>query len=215
MQRRTLLQLVAAGVLSPMTVLHQALAEDAAPVQGLRKTRGEVRINGTAAQTGALIKEGTTVTTAPGGEAIYVVGKDAFLQRGGSTVQFESANVLRVVTGKVLSVFAKGGERRIETPTATIGIRGTGCYIEASEEQVYFCLCYGTADLIPAADKNQVERITTRHHDHPVYINRGKATPMLVPAGVINHYDEELVLLEELVGRKPPFVTDPAPLRSY
>lgn len=206
MQRRTLLQLVSAGLLAPMTALRYALAEETAPPQGLRKLKGDVTIDGVTALPGAIIKAGSTVSTAPSSEAIYVVGKDAFLQRGGSTVKFESTDVLRVVTGKILSVFAKG-ERRIETPTATIGIRGTGCYIEASEEQVYFCLCYGAADLTPAADKARVERIVTSHHDHPVYINRGKATPLMVPAGVINHYDAELVLLESLVGRKAPFDT--------
>lgn len=206
MQRRTLLQLVSAGLLAPMSALRYALAEEAAPQQGLRKLKGEVSIDGVAAQPGALIKPGSTVSTAAGSEAIYVIGKDAFLQRGGSTVKFESADVLRVLTGKILSVFAKG-DRRIETPTATIGIRGTGCYIEASEEQVYFCLCYGTADLTPTADQAQLERIVSRHHDRPLYINRGEATPAMVPAGVINHHDAELVLLESLVGRKPPFDT--------
>lgn len=206
MQRRILLQLVSAGLLAPMSALRYALAEETSPQQGLRKLKGEVTIDGVAAQPGALIKPGSTVSTAAGSEAIYVIGKDAFLQRGGSTVKFEGTDVLRVLTGKILSVFAKG-ERRIETPTATIGIRGTGCYIEASDEQVYFCLCYGTADLTPTADQAQVERIVTRHHDRPLYINRGKATPTMVPAGVVNHHDAELVLLESLVGRKPPFDT--------
>lgn len=214
MRRRTLLQLVAAGMLTPLAALHYALAAEGSPTQGLRKVRGEVSIDGSAAQPGALVKAGNTVSTAPGAEAIYVVGKDAFLQRGGSTVKFDGADVLRVLSGRILSVFAKG-ERRIETPTATIGIRGTGCYIEATEEQVYFCLCYGTADLIPAADPTQVERITTTHHDHPVYIHRGNAMPMMVPAEVINHRDAELILLEGLVGRRAPFDTGLDSLPRY
>jgi hypothetical protein len=209
MQRRTLLQLVSTGLLAPLTALRYALAEEATPQQGLRKLKGEVSIDGVVAQPGTLIKPGSTVSTAPGSEAIYVVGKDAFLQRGGATVKFESSDVLRVITGRILSVFAKG-ERRIETPTATIGIRGTGCYIEATDEQVYFCLCYGAADLTPTADNAKVERIVTSHHDHPLYINRGQAMPVMVPANVINHYDAELVLLESLVGRKAPFDTEVA-----
>ncbi len=204
MQRRRLLQLIAAGTLLPLAAIRQVLADEANPVQGLRKISGEVLIDGKPASSGALVKPGSTVTTAAAGEAVYVVGKDAFLQRGGSTVKFESADTLRVVTGKILSVFAKG-DRRIATPTATIGIRGTGCYIEASEEKVYFCLCYGRADLLPTANPQQIEHLETRHHDHPVYIHRDSAVPTMVPADVINHHDAELVMLEALVGRTPPF----------
>lgn len=202
MKRRLLLQLVTAGLLAPLTAIRQALAED--NTQGIRHLRGSASIDGKPIQAGAPIKVGSTITTTPDSEVVYVLGKDAFLQRGASTIKFEAADTLRVITGKLLGVFAKG-ERRIVTPTATIGIRGTGCYIEASDERVYFCLCYGRADLAPTADPRRVEQFTTRHHDRPVYIYRDQATPAMVPADVINHNDAELRLLEGLVGRKPPF----------
>lgn len=204
MQRRLLLQLLTAGLLTPLGAIRLALSEEASPTQGIRKMSGSVSIDGKPAEYGMLIKSGSTVSTAAGADAVYVVGNDAFLQRGGSTVKFETADTLRVVTGRILSVFAKG-DRRIATPTATIGIRGTGCYIEASEERVYFCLCYGRADLVPLADPQRVEQLQTRHHDRPLYIHRGSAMPSRVPTDVINHHDAELVLLEALVGRTPPF----------
>lgn len=150
---------------------------------------------------------GDTVVTGPGSEAIYIIGGDAFLQRENTTVSLGSGalqDVLRLMTGKLLSVFAKG-ERRIETPTATIGIRGTGCYLEAEPQRVYFCLCYGSAEVMPRAEPGRVERIRTRHHDHPVYLHADSGMPMMVPASVINHSDGELILLENLVGRWPPF----------
>ncbi|HNM82135.1 MAG TPA: hypothetical protein PKL28_13845, partial [Rhodocyclaceae bacterium] len=100
-------------------------------------------------------------------------------------------------------VFAKG-ERQIVTPSATIGIRGTGCYIEASPERVYFCLCYGSAEVVPSAAPHQAETYSTRHHDHPLYILPDGRRSM-VPAGVSNHSDAELIELESLVGRTPPF----------
>jgi hypothetical protein len=153
---------------------------------------------------------GDTIVTGAGGEAIYVIGLDAYLQREKSTVSFAAgvagaaAGVMRVLTGKILSVFAKG-DKKLETPTATIGIRGTGCYIEAEETRVYFCLCYGVADVAPAANPNHLERIETKHHDHPVYLHKDASMPMLVEAPMINHSDAELEMLESLVGRWPPF----------
>ena len=35
--------------------------------------------------------------------------------------------------------------------------------------------------------------------------NDMKMSKMMVPAAVINHTDDELTLLEALVGRRPPF----------
>lgn len=149
---------------------------------------------------------GDNVITDAGSEAIYVIGQDAYLQRENSTVSFSgvSVEVLRVLTGKILSVFRKG-RKKLVTATATIGIRGTGCYIESEPGRVYSCLCYGEADLIPLADPNRIERIETRHHAHTLYIHHGASKPMMVDASVTNHSDAELELLESLVGRWPPF----------
>jgi hypothetical protein len=117
---------------------------------------------------------------------------------------------MRVVSGKILSVFGKNSGRSIQTSTATIGIRGTGCYIEdegtGAKARTYFCLCYGTAELVPKAAPQEVETYTTTHHDKPMYVHNDMAmTKMMVPAEVINHTDEELTLLEGLVGRVTPF----------
>lgn len=208
--RRHTLQTLAAGSLSLLlsTFLRQAQAAGSKPVApGLHRVTGQVRLNGQPAREGLPVGPGDTVVTGPGSEAIYIIGGDAFLQRENTTVSLGSGalqDVLRLVTGKLLSVFAKG-ERRIETPTATIGIRGTGCYLEAEPQRVYFCLCYGSAEVMPRAEPGRVERIRTRHHDRPVYLHADSGMPMMVPASVINHSDGELILLENLVGRWPPF----------
>lgn len=212
MLRRSLLRALAAlGLLGPAGVaglVRHALAAGNKPVPpGMYRVRGTVTINGQPARAGQPVQPGDTVATGRGSEAIYVIGQNAYLQREESTVSFaasQAAQVMRVVTGKILSVFGKG-EHRLETPTATIGIRGTACYIEAAPKTVYFCLCYGTAEVRPTADPERVERITTRHHDHPIYIHHDSAMPAMVPAGVFNHGDDELVLLENLTGRWPPF----------
>ena len=98
------------------------------------------------------------------------------------------------------------------TPPATIFLMssGTGCYIEdegaGAKARTYFCLCYGSVELIPSAAPQERESYTTTHHDKPMYIHNDMKMPkMMAPAEVINHSDDELKLLESLVGRWPPF----------
>ena len=216
LRRRVLKALAAAGLLGPAGIsglIRDALAKGNAPVApGLHTLRGSVMVNGVPAREGQIVGAGDTVVTGPGSEAIYVIGQDAFLQRERSTISFGTdamQNLMRVVTGKILSVFGKG-PRTIRVSTATIGIRGTGCYIEDEGEgakaRTYFCLCYGSVELTPTAAPQERENYSTAHHDKPMYIyNDMKMPTMMVPASVINHTDDELDLLEGLVGRVPPF----------
>ncbi|MBK7768077.1 MAG: hypothetical protein IPI44_19725 [Sulfuritalea sp.] len=216
LRRRLLKALAAAGLFGPAGIsglIRDALAKGNAPVAaGLHKMRGEVTVNSKPAREGQLIGPGDTVATGRDSEAIYVIGQDAFLQRESSTISFgadATQNLLRVVTGKLLSVFGKG-TRSIQVSTATVGIRGTGCYIEDEgsglKARTYFCLCYGSVDLTPSAAPQQRESYSTMHHDKPMYIHNDLSmSKSLVPAGVINHSDDELKLLEGLVGRWPPF----------
>lgn len=189
-------------------LIRSALAAGNYPgVQGLHKVKGEVRINGKRTWEGQPVLPGDKVTTGADGEAIYVIDRNAFLQRSNSVVQFgreATKEFFRVVTGRILSVF-EPGEKRLVVPTAVIGIRGTACYIEAEPKKVYFCLCYGTAEIEPKAEPGRVERIETRHHDHPVYIHHDKGMPSMVNAKVANHTDDELIMLEWLNRRRPPF----------
>ncbi len=215
-RRDTLKALAAAGLLGPAGIsglIRDALAKGEVPLKtGLQKIKGEVIINHRPAVEGQLIKPGDSIVTGRNSEAIYVVGQDAYLQRELTTVSFGAEalqNLLRVVSGKILSVFGKGA-KTIQTSTATIGIRGTGCYIEdegtGAKARTYFCLCYGSVDLTPKAAPQEAESYTTTHHDKPMYIHNDMTmVKMMVPAEVINHTDEELTLLEGLVGRVTPF----------
>jgi hypothetical protein len=47
--------------------------------------------------------------------------------------------------------------------------------------------------------------VRTTHHEQPRYIMGKGAPQMLMGAPVINHTDAELVLLEDIVARRPPF----------
>lgn len=210
-RRRLLKQLTALGLLSGMGIpglIRNALAAGNYPVvQGMHQIRGEVRINGKLARGGQPVLPGDKVTTGADSEAIYIIDGNAFLQRSNSAVQFgkdAAKEFFRVVSGRILSVFERG-EKRLVVPTAVIGIRGTACYIEAEPKKVYFCLCYGTAEVEPVAEPGRVERITTTHHDHPIYIHHDQGMPTMVNAKVVNHTDDELIMLEWLNRRRPPF----------
>jgi hypothetical protein len=208
--RRTVLQRLAAtlvlGGLMPWQQV-QAMSQNA----GILRIKGTVHLNGQPASIGQLVKQGDHVETFADAEVVFVVGKDAYLQRAGSKIRLESgggstfSQVLRVISGRVLGVFAKG-ETQIATPTVTLGIRGTGVYIEACEDKTYVCLCYGKAEFTPLAQVEQAFTQTTQHHENPVWIYADVSQPLIEKAKAMNHTDAELEMLEALVGRVPPFV---------
>ena len=199
MKRRDLLKGTAA-----LLFIRDALAQGRLE-KGVYRLRGNVHINGANAQQGGELRAGDSVRTQPGAEIVFVAQTDAFLVRQNSEVAL-LANGLRVVTGAVLSVFRPNERKEIRTSTATIGIRGTAVYIEAEADRTYACTCYGTAVLTPIAQPSAAETVTTRHHEAPRYIMAAGAPQMLMQAPVINHTDAELILLESLVGRQPPFI---------
>lgn len=211
--RRTWLSRAAAGgatLALGMARLRNALAAGAV-ASGVYRVRGDVRINGKPAKQGMQAKAGAVITTGRDAELVMVVARDAFLVRADSRIEFAGeatqfvVSTLRVATGALLSVFAPGERKRIQTPTATIGIRGTGIYVATEAMRSYICTCYGEAELVPVDDPQQAETVHTTHHDQPRYVYRKGMPRMMERAPVINHTDAELVLLESLVDRRPPF----------
>lgn len=198
--------MAAAGMLK----LRAALAAGTLP-PGIAQIKGEVRINGKPAERGQRVNPGDVIITGKGAELVFVAEKDAFLVRGNSRVEYGAlpvkgvVNTLRVLTGALLSVFESGRRKEIQTVTATIGIRGTGIYVESEVRRTYACTCYGEAVLTPVDEPQSAETVRTKQHDQPRFIY-GKGMPrMLEAAPVVNHTDLELQMLEALVGRKPPF----------
>lgn len=179
--------------------------------KSIYQLKGKLLINGAAATAESLIGNNDTLTTGPDSQAIFVVGKDAFLLHQNSELHLTGDNLLvesmRLVTGAVLSVFGKS-RHQIETPTAVIGIRGTGLFVKSQPAMTYVCTCYGTTTITAAADPDATETVHTTHHDEPRYVaDDGK----FYAAAVIDHTDDELVLIEALVGRKPPFLDSGEP----
>jgi hypothetical protein len=173
------------------------------------RIEGEVSINGKPADGRAEIHALDLVVTGANGGAILIMGKDALLIRANSEVEILGKpktvvlTGLRMLTGALLAVFGKG-ERQLLTATATAGIRGTGVYMESSPELTYFCTCYGEVELV---DQHRLEkRLVVSGYHTPNYVHATmRDGAMMHKADFINHTDEELVMLEGLVGRKPPF----------
>jgi len=192
---------------------------------GLREGWGEVLINGKPAPSknpttgeGLQVPNNSTLSTSSKGSVVFVIGKDAFLLRKNSQLALtpakSSPNAIagfQLNSGGVLSVFAKG-KRTLRTPAAIIAIRGTGAYLEADDEFTYICTCYGTSHLQVKDAPDITETVTTEHHDEPRFVYA--ADQRIAKAPVYNHSDQELILLEELVGRIPPFVNPDGSIKS-
>ncbi|MBF0270605.1 MAG: hypothetical protein HQL98_00825 [Magnetococcales bacterium] len=200
--------------------------------QGVRRIEGEARLDGGPLGVDGLVRPGDTVTTGPKGRMVLVMGEDAFLL-GENTVLSFHAETLATPTptpepesrstpqkpaqadpmsrttgftlrsGRALSVFG-AGSRTLITPTATIGIRGTGLFLHVAPEQDYLCLCYGRVDIRMHASPRVAETLEARHHSAR-YLSPDAS---IRKGPMINHTDEELFMLEALVNRRPPFAED-------
>jgi hypothetical protein len=185
--------------------------------QEMQQVKGDVRLNGQPARVGTPVNYGDVVTTGAPGRAIFILGKAVYLVRKNTRIELparpegalseKADEIVRLTRGKVLAVLGKS-RARFMTPTAVVGIRGTGLYLEADPEKTYVCICYGKAALGSAVTGQTLEDVQTRHHESPRYISRSAAPDgrLIAHAPVINHTDDELILLEAMVNRRPPFV---------
>jgi hypothetical protein len=214
-RRRLLLAALSAGLFTagPGAVLaffHKRKTPNKLPEgQSIHQLKGNVLINGAPASMETVVRAGDSVATGADGQAIFAVGQDAFLLRASSRIETSGEGFLveqlRLLTGRLLSVFGKT-RHRVETPIASVGIRGTGLYVETDPERSYVCTCYGMTELAALTDPSSAETIASEHHDQPRYIlSSGDPGTRIRPAPVINHTDAELTLIEALVGRVPPF----------
>jgi hypothetical protein len=170
---------------------------------------GDVLINKIKINSTSIIRNGDEIVVSKNGKLVFSMGEDAFLVRGGSTLQVYSEedsvviSALRLVGGAMLGVFGKRKKTtRIFTATATIGIRGTVVYASVLPDKLYTCTCYGHTDLIVGLEREEV--LATHHNAHVVTTN-SHGNSQMKAFEVIDHNDDELRMLEALVGRKPLF----------
>ena len=221
-RRREFLKRVAAGAFGAggaSAFLSRAFAKGDIPdVQGIARLDGTAMVNGQPARVGTPVTARDKVATGPGSKAVIVVKDDAFLLREGTNIEFTETNgVLSQVllaNGRLLSVFgAKKDGLKIKVLDVSIGIRGTGAYLEVEPRRVYFCLCYG--DALIESPGMPAREVRTRHHEQPLFLNQEGAAMVAEPGPFRNHSDDELILLEELVGREPHFRRGPSGTYKY
>ncbi|WP_048690842.1 FecR domain-containing protein [Catenovulum maritimum] len=182
--------------------------------ESIFKLSGKVKVNGQYASEKTIVTANSTIETDSNSQLIFVVGKDAHIVRENSKVILSGSSDkvetgLQLTKGKILSVFGErqGTEKhQIKTTTATIGIRGTGVYAESEDDHSYVCTCYGQTKIASASHPATSEVITSKHHDAARYIFAdSQGGQIITEAPMKNHEDEELMLIEALVGRTTPF----------
>ena len=78
---------------------------------------------------------------------------------------------------------------------------------------MYFCLCYG--DAVVDGPGMASKTVKTTHHEEPLILRDG-GVMTAEPGPFRNHSDAELIMLESLVGREPPFMKDGTyPAKKY
>ena len=166
---------------------------------------GDVLINGTRLRSGQTVQTGDQLQTGPGSSMVFTMGNASFLVRQNTVMSVErgltlnTVSLLRLVSGAVTSVWSKGNNRSMITPTLFAVIRGTGIYTEVLPERngrTYFCNCYGTVDLYPGRIQ-----IASQAQYHQSFWTQTEGAP-LAPAAAINHSDEELEFLAQLINQR-------------
>ena len=160
-RRRILVRMLAMGFFTGMTaeaqkVFAQILGSPPSKLpagKSIYRVTGNVQVDGRPATVETAVKAGSTIKTGRDSEIIYAVGQSAYIARANTEVVIQSStdssivSGLRLLAGKLLSVFPSGRPVNLQTKVASIGIRGTGVYMEADPEQTYFCTCYGVTDV--------------------------------------------------------------------
>ena len=167
---------------------------------------GDVLLNGRRMVQQQTIQTGDDIVTGPTSRLVFVIGNAAFhvrqntrmsVQRGST---LNTVSLLRLLTGAVVSAFGRGARRSIVMPTLTAGIRGTGVYAEVFPDQrSYFCNCYGTVEMNA---RGQSALSQASYHQSFWGEVEPKNGRFLTPANAINHTDEEVEFLAQLVGQQ-------------
>lgn len=114
-------------------------------------------------------------------------------------------HIIGLLKGAFLAVFNPSVKKTIQTKMASIGIRGSACYSQIEKDSMYFCLCYGEAEIKTTKDLTLKDNYKTNHHENPIIISiDGQIEKTIVK----DHQDRELIYLEWLVERKVPFNED-------
>lgn len=216
-RRRLLRYLLAAGAFAlvpgcgSLPQVHQAMPmpEEMPAGMSIFQYVGAIEVNGKAATMKTRINPGDLVETRDGSQLVFVLQQDAFLLRANTRMRMPTkmtGGQYQLEQGKALSVFASR-KTAIKTPSAVVAIRGTGVYVEVEPDLSYICTCYGETNIATVDDPAINVNVVSTHHNDPVYVLADKSkSRRILAAPFKDHSDQELLLVETLVGRTTPFV---------
>lgn len=208
MRPRRRFLLGAAGALLPLPAAAQV------PWGVVRELSGEVTLNDLPLARQSALRAGQTLRTGTDGRVRFTIGDDAYFLRPNTVLRLEASSalepivdLLRLVTGALGGTFARGARRSLVTPTATIGIRGTGVYLESSRDLTYACTCFGATQLSSTPSGAMMKTVAVIAENHQArFLHRESMMGMrIVRAPFQNHTNEEMAGLEALAGRPDPF----------
>ena len=175
--------------------------------------RGQVFVNGVKATYDTAIMPGDKVVTGSDGFIVFVVADSAFMLRSRSELAIEKPTttgfaygLLRLVTGALGATFKQGVPVRLHAANATIGIRGTGVYLETRGNGTYFCTCWGRTELSVVGAPQEKEEIVANHHNPRLIGFKKTETGYFQSAAIETHTDAEMEILEKCVGRRAPWL---------
>src|SRR5437868_14514872 len=179
-----------AGALVPLPAGAQS------PFGVVRELAGNVTLNEVPLLRNSALQGGQTIRTGADGRVWFSIGADAYFLRPNSRMRLEQSkpsepfiDFLRLVTGGLGATFSRGMRRTLIAPTATIGIRGTGIYLEASPDVAYFCTCFGSTEILaPSGSMLQNVAVSTENHQARMMMSGMR----IVPAGFERHTNEEI-----------------------
>jgi hypothetical protein len=208
-----MLQLAALIAAAPAAVLAQT--PPVAPVASeVHELRGAVRVNGETVTRRTRFKPGDHIVAGNDGYLVFIHGDDAYMLRSRSELiigprddDAQRMGLFNLVTGALGAVFRrKSGFRRVRTELATIGIRGTGVYVETRGDGTYFCTCWGATDIQANDNPRDREQIESRNHTPRLISAQPVDGTRFKPAKFETHTDAEMDILEKCVGRRSPIL---------
>jgi len=137
-------------------------------------------------------------------QSILKLKNDIYLISKNSEIEFKDNKIFRIIKGAVHSMFGKQpSELNIKTPNGIIGIRGTATYLEIENKhsRTYVCNCYGQTNVYNS-NNALIKEIKSDYHSPAIIEGDGimGKSPYDVP---LNHYDDHIEDLNNLVGRQP------------
>jgi len=218
MKRREIVRAILASVVTAPNFARaasaSALEASASKIPSVVRMSGAVTIDGVPASGESRITSSARINTGDKSEIVFVVGTQVIAMRENTVLELQPGGggdsliigSLRLLQGAISSV-SRNSMMELLTSSAAVGIRGTGFHVNCSAERTYFCTCYGATRVASTSDSSSRANVKSTHHDRPLWVlgsaAKGKA---VISAKFMDHTDDELIFLEKIAGRKPPFV---------